>query len=140
MANQDQLLGYYEDFAKNDFANMRTRFHDEITWTMPGHHPLSGKMVGKDAVIGFLQALYRSGIRVTDVHLGQLDNGMMVEKHMGHGQIGDEEFLFPTCTTYGFKDGLIAEVQVHTADQHNVDRYMWTCFPLKTIPERLANE
>jgi hypothetical protein len=56
---------------------------------------------------------------------------------MGHGKIGSEEFLFPTCTTYGFKDGKIFEVQVHTGDQHTVDRYMWTVFKLKGIPARL---
>jgi hypothetical protein len=141
MSNQDVLLGYYGDFANNDFEKMQAeRFHPDITWTMPGHHPMSGTMQGADAVIAFLKQLYTAGIRVDNVHLGELDDGTLIERHTGHGQIGSEEFIFPTCTTYGFKDGKIADVHVHTGDQHNVDRYFWTVFKLKSIPERLAEK
>jgi hypothetical protein len=141
MSNQDVLLGYYGDFAYIDFAKMQAeRFHPDITWTMPGHHPMSGTMQGAGAVIAFLKKLYTAGIRVDNVHLGELDDGTLIERHTGHGQIGSEEFIFPTCTTYGFKDGKIADVHVHTGDQHNVDRYFWTVFKLKSIPERLAEK
>ena len=43
---------------------------------------------------------------------------------------GDEEFTFPTATSYGIKDGKLFDVQVHTGDQHTVDRYMWAVFKL----------
>jgi hypothetical protein len=66
------------------------------------------------------------------------DDGTVVEKHTGHGKIGGEEFTFPTCTSYGIKDGKIFDVRVHTGDQHTVDRYMWAMFKLKGIPARLA--
>ena len=79
MANQDVLLGYYGDFANNDFAKMQAeRFHPDITWTMPGHHPMSGTMQGADAVIAFLKKLYTAGIRVDNVHLGELDDGTLI--------------------------------------------------------------
>jgi uncharacterized protein len=139
MANTDLVLKMYEYFGKGDMASIkRELFHPNITWTMPGHHPLSAKMEGADAVVAFFGALFKAGIRVDNVHFGELDNGTVVEKHTGHGQIGSEEFVFPTCTTYGIKDGKIAEVQVHTGDQHTVDRYMWAVFKLKAIPARLA--
>ena len=138
MANTDKVLKMYELFGKGDMAGIkRDLFHPNMSWTMPGHHPLSGRMEGVDAVIAFFGALFQAGIQVDNVHFGELDNGTVVEKHMGHGKIGSEEFLFPTCTTYGFKDGKIFEVQVHTGDQHTVDRYMWTMFKLKGIPARL---
>jgi ketosteroid isomerase-like protein len=138
MANTDKVLKMYELFEKGDMATIkRDIFHPNMSWTMPGHHPLSGRMEGVDAVIAFFGALFQAGIQVDNVHRGELDDGTVVDKHMGHGKIGDEEFLFPTCTTYGFKDGKIFEVQVHTGDQHTVDRYMWTMFKLKGIPARL---
>jgi hypothetical protein len=46
--------------------------------------------------------------------------------------------LFPTCTTYNIRNGRIYNVQVHTGDQHSVDRYMWAQFKLKRIPSRLS--
>jgi ketosteroid isomerase-like protein len=138
MANTDTVLKMYDYFSKGNMDGIRKEiFHPNMSWTMPGHHPLSGRMEGVDAVIAFFGALFQAGIQVTDVHFGELDNGTVVEKHMGHGRIGDEEFLFPTATTYGFKDGKIFEVQVHTGDQHTVDRYMWAMFQLKGIPARL---
>lgn len=139
MPNTDLVLKMYDYFGKGDMESIKREiFHPEVSWTMPGHHPLSATMHGADQVIAFFGALFQAGIRVDNVHFGELDDGTVVEKHMGHGQIGDEKFLFPTCTTYGVKDGLLHEVRVHTGDQHNVDRYFWTVFNLAPIPERLA--
>jgi ketosteroid isomerase-like protein len=141
MANTDLVLKMYDYFGKGDMDSIKREIFDpKITWSMPGHHPLSGKMEGVDAVIAFFGALFKAGIRVDNVHFGELDNGTVVEKHTGHGQIGSEEFIFPTCTTYGIKNGKIAEVQVHTGDQHTVDRYMWAMFNLKAIPDRLSDK
>jgi ketosteroid isomerase-like protein len=138
MANTDKVLKMYELFNKGEMDGLkRDVFHPNISWTMPGHHPLSGRMEGVDAVMAFLGLLFQAGIQVDNVHFGELDDGTVVEKHMGHGKIGSEEFLLPTCTTYGFKDGKMFEVQVHSGVQHTVDRYMWTMFKLKGIPARL---
>jgi len=139
MANTELVFKMYDYFGKGDMASIkRDLFHPEITWKMPGHHPLSATMEGVDAVIAFFGALFQAGIHVDNAHFGELDDGTVVEKHLGHGTSGGEEFLFPTCTTYGIKDGKIFAVQVHTGDQHTVDRYMWAQFKLKGIPERLA--
>ncbi|HEX7022755.1 MAG TPA: nuclear transport factor 2 family protein [Trueperaceae bacterium] len=139
MANTDLVFRMYDYFAKGDMdAIKRELFTPDVSWSMPGHHPLSGKMEGADAVIAFLAALFQAGITVDNAHFGELDNGTVVEKHMGHGQSDGQTYVFPTCTTYSIRDGKIAEVQVHTADQHGVDRYMWSQFRLKDIPARLA--
>jgi hypothetical protein len=131
----------YQYFAEGNMDAIRKEiFHPNMSWTMPGHHPLSGRMEGVDSVLSFFVALFQAGISVTDAHFGQLDDGTVVEKHIGHGKIGNEEFIFPTCTTYGIKDGKIHEVRVHTGDQHTVDRYMWTMFNLKGIPARLEGK
>jgi ketosteroid isomerase-like protein len=139
MDNTQLVFKMYDYFGKGDMESIKREvFHPDMSWTMPGHHPLSARMEGVDAVIAFFGALFKAGIRVDNVHFGVLDDGTVIEKHMGHGQIGDEEFLFPTCTSYAIKDGKIFEVRVHTGDQHNVDRYFWKVFQLKGIPARLA--
>lgn len=139
MANTDLVLKMYDLFGKGDMEGIkRDIFHPNMSWTMPGHHPLSARMEGVDSVIAFFGALFQAGISVDNIHFGELDDGTVVEKHTGHGKIGDEEFIFPTCTTYGIKDGKIFEVSVHTGDQHTVDRYMWKVFKLKGIPARLS--
>jgi ketosteroid isomerase-like protein len=141
MSNTDLVLKMYDLFGKGDMDGIRTDvFHPEITWAMPGHHPLSGTMKGADEVIAFFADLFKAGITVDDVHFGELDNGTVVEKHHGHGTAEGVQYLFPTCTSYDVEDGRIRAVQVHTADQHGVDRYMWSRFELKGVGERLSVE
>jgi ketosteroid isomerase-like protein len=140
MDNTQLVFKMYEYFNKGDMESIKREiFHPDVSWTMPGHHPLSARMEGADAVIAFFGALFKAGIVVDHVHFGTLDDGTVIEKHMGHGKIGGEQFDFPTCTSYGVKDGKIFDVHVHTGDQHNVDRYFWTVFKLKGIPARLAD-
>lgn len=139
MDNTHLVLRMYELFNKGDMATIKSELFDpNISWTMPGHHPLSGRMEGVDSVMAFFGSLFKAGITVDNVHFGTLDDGTVVEKHTGHGKVNGEEFIFPTCTSYGIKDGKIIDVRVHTGDQHNVDRYMWNVFKLRNIPARLA--
>ena len=139
MDNTHLVLRMYELFNKGDMATIKSELFDpRISWTMPGHHPLSGRIEGVDAVIAFFGSLFKAGITVDNVHFGTLDDGTVIEKHTGHGKVGEEEFIFPTCTSYGIKDGKIFEVRVHTGDQHNVDRYFWSVIKLKGIPARLT--
>ena len=139
MDNTQLVFTMYDYFGKGDMESIKREvFHPDISWTMPGHHPLSARMEGADAVVAFFGALFQAGIVVDNVHFGILDDGTVIEKHMGHGRIGGEQFNFPTCTSYGIKDGKIFEVNVHTGDQHKVDRYFWAVFKLKGIPARLA--
>lgn len=140
MDNTQLVFQMYDYFGKGDMESIKREiFHPDISWTMPGHHPLSARMEGADAVIAFFGALFQAGIVVDNVHFGILDDGTVIERHMGHGRIGGEQFDFPTCTSYGIKDGKIFEVNVHTGDQHKVDRYFWSVFKLKGIPARLAD-
>ncbi len=139
MSDNTQLIfKMYESFGKGDMDTIRNElFHPDISWTMPGHHPLSATMRGVDEVLAFFDALFQAGIEVDNAHFGLLDDGTVIEKHLGHGKLDGEEFLFPTATSYGIKDGKIFDVQVHTGDQHNVDRYMWGMFHLKDVGHRL---
>lgn len=140
MDNTQIVFKMYDYFGKGDMESIKREvFHPDITWVMPGHHPLSGRIEGADAVIEMFGALFKAGITVDNVHFGQLDDGTVIEKHMGHGRIGGEEFLFPTATSYAIQDGKIHFVQVHNGDYPSVDRYFWAMFKLKGIPARLAD-
>lgn len=140
MSNTEIVLKMYDYFGKGDMDSIMTElFHPEITWVMPGHHPLSGEMKGPQAVVAFFGELLKAGIRVDNIHFGEFEDGTVIEKHVGHGTLNGEEFEFPTCTSYGILDGRIHHVQVHNGDYPSVERYMWGMFKLKGIPERLEH-
>jgi len=139
MDNTQLVFRMYDLFGKGDMETIKREvFHPNISWTMPGYHPLSGRMEGVDSVIAFFGALFKAGITVDNAHFGTLDDGTVIEKHTGHGKVDGVEYIFPTCTSYGIKDGKIFDVHVHTADQHGVETYMWKVFQLKGIPARLS--
>ena len=141
-ANMQIIVGYYGRFAQGDWAGLKeVSFHPDMTWVMPGHHPMAGAHKGVDAAIAFLKALYTAGVRVEDVHVGELDDGVtVVEKHMGHAEVDGVKYNFPTCTSYEIRDGRIYHVQVHTGDPQAAESFMWAAYKLKPVPERLEGD
>jgi ketosteroid isomerase-like protein len=139
-SNIDTVQRMYAAFHARDLERLRTEvFAPDIKWYMPGQHPLSGLHDGIDAVMAFNAALARAGIVVDNIHLGELDDGTVVEKHIGHGHSQGVDYNFPTCTSYRVRDGRIVEVRVHTNDPHAVNEYMWAQYQLKALPDRLAD-
>ena len=76
MDNTQLVFRMYELFGKGDMEGIKREvFHPDMSWTMPGHHPLSARMEGVDAVIAFFGSLFKAGIVVDNVHFGVLDDG-----------------------------------------------------------------
>jgi len=139
MSNVDVILTMYKYFGTGDIDRIRTELlHPEITWRVPGHHPLAGAHSGGDQVLGFLGRMAGTGIEFTDMHFGELDNGTVVEKHIGRAKVGDEDVELPAAVTYEIRDGKIADVRVHSGDQHALDRFVWSVVSLKPVTERLT--
>lgn len=140
MSNVDVILTMYKYFETGDIARIRTELlHPDIAWRVPGHNPLAGAHSGPDQVLGFLGRISQTGIEFTDMHFGELDDGTVVEKHVGHARLGDEDIELPAAVTYRIADGKIAEVQVHSADQHALDRFVWAKVSLKPVTTRLES-
>jgi len=130
----------YECFGKGDMETLKREvFAENIEWSLPGHHPLSGTKRGADEVIAFFVALMQTGVNVDNVSFGTIGSDRVVETHTGHGRVNNRDYIFPTCSVYTIQDGKIAHVQVYTADQHGVDDYFWSGYNLKPLPDRLAS-
>jgi uncharacterized protein len=141
VSNVDVILKMYEYFGTGQLDRIRTELMTpDITWTMPGHHPLAGSHHGGAQAMAFLGNVAKAGIEFDQIHFGELDDGTVVERHLGHAKLDTEAILLPACTTYRIENGQIAEVNVHSGDQHALDRYMWAVAALKPVPDRLADD
>src|SRR5262245_27470231 len=121
-SNTTVVQRMYAAFHARDMSQLRDEvFAPDIKWYMPGQHLLSGLHEGNDEVMAFNAILAKAGIVVDNIHLGELDDGTVVEKHMGHGSSQGIDYEFPTCTSYRVQDGGIKEVRVHTNDPHAVN-------------------
>jgi ketosteroid isomerase-like protein len=137
--NVDIILTMYRYFESGDVARISTELmHPDIVWRVPGHHPLAGAHTGPEQVLGFLGRMAATGIQFTDLHFGQLDDGTVVEKHLGIAKLGAEQVELPAAVTYGIRDGRIADVRVNSGDQHALDRFVWSAVTLRPVTERLA--
>jgi limonene-1,2-epoxide hydrolase len=138
MSNVELILRMYKYFESGDLDKIRTELFDtDIVWRVPGHHPLAGAHRGGDQVLGFLGQMAGTGIEFADLHFGELDDGTVIEKHLGHGRIGDDVVDLPAAVTYGIVDDKIADVRVHSGDQHTLDRFIWAVVALPPLPQRL---
>jgi ketosteroid isomerase-like protein len=139
MGNVDIILTMYRYFESGDVERIGTELmHPQIVWRVPGHHPLAGAHQGPEQVLGFLGRMAQTGIQFTDMHFGELDDGTVVEKHLGLAKLQGEQVELPAAVTYGIRDGRIAEVRVNSGDQHALDRFVWSAVSLKPVTERLT--
>ncbi|MBW0105365.1 nuclear transport factor 2 family protein [Pseudonocardia sp. KRD291] len=53
---------FYAALTVEDWPAIRSLLHDDVTWTLPGDHAISGTAVGADAVIARLQKVAGSGV------------------------------------------------------------------------------
>jgi ketosteroid isomerase-like protein len=139
MTNVNAILRMYELFGGGRLDLIASELMDpEIVWRVPGHHPLAGTHRGPAEVMAFLARIATSGVVFTDSHFGELDDGTVVERHLGRATLDGVDIELPTVTTYEIAGGRLRDVQVHPANQHDLDRYMWAVAALKPVGERLA--
>jgi len=114
-------------------------FAPDITWNLPGHHPLSGIKRGPDEVIAFFAALMGSGVVVEDVHFGTMEEDGVVERHTATAcwRTARPSTSRRAATTASVTAGS-TRCRSTRATKHNVDRYFWAVNPLKPIPDRLG--
>ena len=133
------ILKMYDYFGGGQFDKVGSELMDpDIVWRVPGHHPLAGAHRGVGEALAFLGAIVASGVVFHDSMFAELDDGTVLERHLGKATLDGLPIELPTVTAYGISGGRIVDVQVHPANQHDLDRYMWAVAALKPVSERLA--
>ncbi|HEV3358492.1 MAG TPA: nuclear transport factor 2 family protein [Pseudonocardiaceae bacterium] len=138
MGNIDLIYQLDKYLRAGDEERIRAELlHPDVVWRVPGHHPLAGEHHGAAEVMGYLIGLARTGIEFTDMHCGQLCDGSVAEKAIGHADLDGEEIELPIAVTYSFANNKIADVRVHPGDQHALDRFVWAAVALRPVTDRL---
>src|SRR5437867_12394085 len=55
--NLDLIDQFFAAYSKRDRASLRDVLAENVIWTFPGHHPLSGTKVGIDEIVAFFDAV-----------------------------------------------------------------------------------
>lgn len=138
-ANIQLIKDYYAAYAAGDLETLKRFFAPDIIWGIPGHHPLAGEKRGADEVIAFFAQLARGKFKAEPLFFqGQGD--YVVDIHRGWSNVEDGGAQVDQLFTLMFKieNGKIVEAQNFLTDQHQADAFFWRMFPLKPLPDRLA--
>ena len=134
--NLQAIEDFFAAYASKDVARVREVLAPDITWFIPGHHPLSGTKHGVDEVLAFFDQLARAEFKAEPLAIAVSDD-YVLDHHRGWSEVGDGlDVLW--ALAFHFENGRIKSVVNLCADQHKADLFFWSVYSLKPIPERLA--
>lgn len=131
---------YYQAYATSDRDQIRSFFAPEITWTIPGHHPLAGTKRGADEVLAFFDQLAKAKFQAEVLFLGGNDR-YVVDVHRGWSNIDGTAAVNVDqlwALLFRIEGDRIVEAINFPGDQHAADAFFWSAYPLKPLPDRLA--
>jgi uncharacterized protein len=73
---------FFAAYASYDLDQMRKVLADDIEWTIPGHHPLSGTKSGVEEVAAFFTQLGKAGFQADPLFL-EANDEYVVDVHRG---------------------------------------------------------
>ena len=139
-ANIKLIQDYYQEYAKGDPELLRPFLHDDVVWKIPGHHPMAGDKTGPDEVVAFFEGLAKGKFGAEPIFF-QAQDDRVVDIHRGFSNVGEgPEVDQLYALMFRIEDGKIIEAQNFLTDMHQSDRFFWAHYPLKPLPDRLADE
>ncbi|MDJ0466575.1 nuclear transport factor 2 family protein [Streptomyces sp. H27-C3] len=129
---------FFTAYAANDVDGIAQVLADDIEWTIPGHHPLAGTKHGISEVSSFFEQLAKTGFQAAPLFL-EANEEYVVDVHRGWSTegVGQVDTTWALVWHFG-ADGKVDRVVNLSADQHQMDSFIWGNFRLASLPDRLA--
>lgn len=137
--NIQVIRDYYAAYSTGNPEAVRPYLASDIVWRIPGHHPLAGEKRGQDEVIAFFTGLARGKFKAEPLFF-QAQGDLVVDVHRGWSNVGtgpEVDQLY--ALMFRVRDGKIVEAQNFLTDMYSSDAFFWAQYPLKPLPERLAD-
>lgn len=134
----EAISAFFAAYARYDLDGIRAVLTDDIEWTIPGHHPLSGAKRGIDEVVAFFTQLGKAGFQADPLFL-EANDEYVVDIHRGWSTEGVGKVDTMWALVWHFNtEGKVDRVHNLSGDQHQMDMYVWNNVTLAPIPDRLA--
>lgn len=140
--NRRVIADYYAAYAAGDMNKIADFFAEDIKWHTPGHHPLAGTKRGKAEVTAFFRQLGKAGFRAELIAL-TADENWVIDMHRGwsnrSGNPPGANVDTIWVLAFRIENGKIKEARNFSYDQAATDTFFWAAYPLKPLPDRLAD-
>lgn len=125
--NLELIDRFFAAYGSRDLRALRDVLDANITWTFPGHHPLSGTRSGIDAIVAFFDAM--GGIMgsaqpaVEKLVLGVNDQYVVECQHIRTNRADGQNLDQHLCVLWSFANGKIVSGRHLVADQDALDAF-----------------
>lgn len=118
----DIAKAFHATLVSRDWPAMRSLFHDDATWTLPGDNVISGTAKGADAVVerARLIASYGLSFNLENILLSRDNMALALHNTAERDGIRLDEKLATVCR---LRDGKIAEIETFLSDVPGMDRF-----------------
>ncbi len=135
----DAIGRFFTAYAANDLDGISQVLAADIEWTIPGHHPLAGTKHGIAEVLSFFTQLGKAGFQADPIFL-EASADHVVDIHRGWTTEGTGRVDTTWALVWHFNTaGHVDRVVNLSADQHQMDAYVWANFALAPLPARLTD-
>jgi uncharacterized protein len=131
------VKAFYEAYAANDVERMkRELLAPDVTWAIPGHHPLSGVKRGAEEIAAYFAQLPKANFQAEPLAIAA-EGDYVIDVHRGWAAYDDATLDMHWVLVYRIQASRIAEVENYAADQHAADLFFTRVWgeDLKPIPE-----
>lgn len=122
--NETEALAYkfHGALVAKDWEGMKSLFHDDATWTLPGDNVISGRAEGVDQVVdrAKLIASYNLLFELEHVLLSRDNMALGLHNTAERDGIRLDEHLATVCR---LREGQIFEVETFLSDVPGMDRF-----------------
>ncbi|WP_236013486.1 nuclear transport factor 2 family protein [Paenibacillus glycanilyticus] len=139
--NLKLIQRFFECYSSGDLETMKKEIlAEDVTWIIPGHHPLAGIKKGADEIIKYFATIAEANFKAELISISTSEHHV-VDVHRGWGSHGDHKVDMNWVLVYTIEDGRIKSAQNFAADQHVADQFFWNVWGdrLKPVPQRLQD-
>ena len=116
----------YEAFNTGDMETLSGLFDENASWHTPGHAPLAGDHVGREAAFAYFGQLGQDTGGTFRADLRDLmadENGHVVGIHQCRGDRAGKHLDVECCLVFELKDGRIVDGREHFEDLYAWDEF-----------------
>ena len=123
--NEDLVREGFAAFGRGDMDALPKYWTDDIRFHVPGRHPAAGDYQGIEQALQFhaRMAELSRGTVSTEVNDVLANDERVVVLLTARGERAVKQMNVSNVTVYNFRDGKLAEVVSHSADQYAVDEF-----------------
>ncbi|SHO65082.1 nuclear transport factor 2 family protein [Algoriphagus zhangzhouensis] len=120
--NLELIHSFFIAYNQKDMEALEGVLDPEITWNIPGEHPLCGLKVGVEEVLGYFKEMEYYQFQAANLVLG-VNDSFVVDCHQNWTDFKGERFEVMSCLLWKIKGGKIVEVYNFPGDQKAVNDF-----------------